>query len=616
MPAQKSLTWRVLAGSIPFVVALSVYALWRDEVRTPLVGDEPHYLAQAESLVSDRDVDLSDEYREGSTVWALFPRLSESHGIDVKDDGRVRPIQSVGLPVLLAPANAVAGTPASQLNLVRWEVVFLAGLFAHQLWFLFRDLDSAHRARRALVWAAVCFSLPIMGYVTQIYPEVPAALLVVIGLRGFVRIKRDARFVLLVGVAAALLPWFGTRFQLIALALAVAGFLRAGSATDSRRARLRSAWPAMVPFLVSNAVLAVYNTALYGTPLVNRVYADATNVDQSPLNTYKYGIGLILSPIQGLLPFAPIFFVALVGTLALWRRSDTAVRVLMAAVLIYVLVVAPFGSNGFAPPARFAVVLVPFLAVAAFRTLLLVPPLTPVFVALAVFSITATISVADPVSYFRLYEDVTPVAGPVKLVAGAFPRFTPALGTDEVNVGPANRVTTAAAPADGLVSLGSWDTWELRAAEYRAHIAIDERPAGVSAEHATVTVVVDRAKRRHDELTTDQVLNFGLADAAATAENTKRLDFDVEVDTSGEQVRLSVWSDEPVRAAGAALQPTDEPEHWNRPVTARIPLAVAWLACVGAGAYLVDRAATHREMAPLHTELGEGARRAGPAQRG
>ena len=73
---------------------------------------EGHVLLTAESIVSDGDLDLRDQYREGA--WTAYggPPLRPTAGTV---EGRLLEPQGIGFPLLIAPAYALGGTTLVQL---------------------------------------------------------------------------------------------------------------------------------------------------------------------------------------------------------------------------------------------------------------------------------------------------------------------------------------------------------------------------------------------------------------------------------------------------------------------------------------------------------------------
>src|SRR3954471_22705619 len=83
-------------------------------------GNEPHHLLAAESIISDRDVNLADEYAERSYA-SWYPRELRTDGREV--DGRLVEPHGIGFAVLIAPAYAIGGARA-----VQWQMLALLAL--------------------------------------------------------------------------------------------------------------------------------------------------------------------------------------------------------------------------------------------------------------------------------------------------------------------------------------------------------------------------------------------------------------------------------------------------------------------------------------------------------
>src|ERR687895_1375117 len=90
-------------------------------------GDEPHYLLAAESLVSDSDVDLRDEYA-ARDFEAFYPYDLDRHGKET--DGRLHEPHGIGFPLLIAPAYAAGGEIGVELFLA--ALATLAVLLRHR----------------------------------------------------------------------------------------------------------------------------------------------------------------------------------------------------------------------------------------------------------------------------------------------------------------------------------------------------------------------------------------------------------------------------------------------------------------------------------------------------
>jgi hypothetical protein len=178
-----------------------------------ITGDEPFYLLTTQSLRSDGDLDLTDEYatEEYREFWdADIPLWRQ---MEPAEDGRLLSPHEPGLSILVLPAYVLDGVTGVQrfLALLWAAAMATAALVAVRL--------GAPRWASGLAAVAVGAGAPGIVYASQIYPEGPAALAVAVAL--FVCVGERPRPV---AMAAALLalPWLGNKYVLVALVLASA----------------------------------------------------------------------------------------------------------------------------------------------------------------------------------------------------------------------------------------------------------------------------------------------------------------------------------------------------------------------------------------------------------
>lgn len=166
-------------------------------------GDEPFYLLTAQSLKSDGDFDLRDEYRNREYREFWDGRVELWKQMTPASDGRLLAPHDPGLPVLILPAYAAGGLRGVQRLLVLlWAAAMACG---------------ALLARRAGAppWAAVLAAVvvgagtPGVVYASQVYPEGAAALAVALAL--LLATGGRARPFLMAAVLVAL-AWLGVKY--------------------------------------------------------------------------------------------------------------------------------------------------------------------------------------------------------------------------------------------------------------------------------------------------------------------------------------------------------------------------------------------------------------------
>lgn len=579
---------RQLANAMaPFAIALLVFGIWLAMGDRPFTGDEPGYLAVAESLVTDRDVELSDEYRAGSITWTLTPSLVPSTAVDHLGDGHLYSVQGLGLPILLIPAVALADTADEALRFAQLTMVLCTALLAQQLWGLLRDLsrgsssrplDGRRRAVLVVAWIVVALGPPVLWFSNHLYPEVPAALLVVLGIRAGWRASEDPRWAWLAGAAAAALPWLSVRYVALSIGIAVATILRS-----------RASWARIaIPMAASGAVLAAYYLTAFGTLDLNEVYEDhGFAVDQSPLHTYVVAFGALFSPVEGAIPFSPAYLVALVAVPLALRTWSGADRVLLVSALVSLLAISPLGFRGLAPPGRFVVVVIPLLAMLLFagaerHRAALVAASAGVLISLVIVA-----SITDGQAQARLLETGPPVPSLLRSTEWLWPRTHGALGIDGVADLPPTTEAQIDPPAVGSANLlvGAWPDVELVAGRYLLEIDVE----GADVDDATFAIVLERSAARHQMLARSAELVLEPEDG----ENGRsRLRMELDVNRSGSHLRPSLWSSSTaVTATQMSLRPVMDQEARTDPIRRSIPVAIAWMIGIGAtGAFLARSA--------------------------
>jgi hypothetical protein len=374
--------WPLLAHLAPFVLALAAYTAVFLVMRPDTTGDEPHYLLVAESIAFDGDVDLANDYanRERTLrVVNTFPLDPDRHAADYDGSGQLRPLHGVGLSAVLAPAVGLGGLTGAQLTMV-----LIAALLADQLFRLLRDLRFRRRYRIG-AWLAVAGCFPLLVFASQIYPEVPAALLIVVALRVMVGRAASPVALALGATAGAALVWLHVRYLPLAmgvfagLILAACAQRRSGAAPTGIRATVasyvataRREWrgtvlPVVVPFALVLGTFAAAFQHWYGTPNPTAPYRfySTTNAGDAGWNfLYDYALADVLSPVHGWIPFVPVHWLGLAAVGCLLIRFGWPAAACLAVPLGYELILASAAPNvGWGLPARYLIPFIPLIAI-------------------------------------------------------------------------------------------------------------------------------------------------------------------------------------------------------------------------------------------------------------
>jgi hypothetical protein len=269
----------------------------------------------AESIVSDGDLDVRDEY-EQRAYRAWFPATLEPAGEAVA--GRWREPQGMGLAGAIAPFYALGGPRAAAIALGA------AAAFAFVL--------AALLARRMVPepWAslgtgAVGLSPPVLGNATAILPGLLAGGLLVLAMLCALSLRERASRVPAVAGAVALgvLPWLDPWLVVPGAPVAVALVHWAGRSGR----RMSGLLPAEI-MLASLVFCATLDDGLYGG-----VSPRAASPAASPPLSDHLGriVGLWADRDAGLLRWAPVLALAGVAAWAVWRsRREGLARALPA----------------------------------------------------------------------------------------------------------------------------------------------------------------------------------------------------------------------------------------------------------------------------------------------
>ena len=322
-----------------------------------ITGDEPFYLVTTQSLLQDRNFDLRRQY-EDATYRSFFDHSEPLwRQADPLPDGRLLSPHQPGLSVLLLPGFAIGGLIGAQVELL------LIAAATYALAFLLISRETGRRWLALGLTAAVALSAPAFVYATEVYPETPAALCIVLAL---LLVRRSAGLIRGLGLVLALsaLAWLGMKYTPVGIVIA---------AFYALRATPRERWWFASLGAASGAAYVGWHLAAFGalTPYqTNLVYegASAASVLASHVafedRVYRLS-GLFIDRQFGVGRWAPILL-AVLPALPLASRGSRSGPLVVALVLAQVLV-ATFLSvtmMGWWFPGRMLIAVMPLFAFA------------------------------------------------------------------------------------------------------------------------------------------------------------------------------------------------------------------------------------------------------------
>jgi len=306
----------------------------------PMLGDEPHYLVIAQSILQDGDCNVANQYAQRQYQRFIPGARMGIHGFFGWKDERFQArryrddlppprgafIYSIHLPgmaVIMVPVVAVPMQPGWWIFLLRvWLGLFGAGIVVMTYLLalrLARRRDFAFRA--ALV--ALC-TPPLFFHSIHAYPDAQVLLMLMAALYLLLYGRNRSRAVPAAGLLLGLLFFWGVKY-----AIFVWSFTLLFSVFFYRQRRFRDLWRLWLFPLVFQALFLGYLYNAYGNISPTSVYMNYTQKKQFSQVVFK-GIpnqvrvdsllDYFLDQRDGLLPYAPVFFLAFPGLLLAIRR--------------------------------------------------------------------------------------------------------------------------------------------------------------------------------------------------------------------------------------------------------------------------------------------------------
>jgi hypothetical protein len=359
-----------------------VLALWGLNTHGTFAGsgDEPHYLAIAHSIAFDGDLDVANNYGAAEPLIAGGHLQPEAH-VQSGVHGIARPVHDVGLPLLFAPYVRVAVplthvltktipptamqraklTPALLYrHLLSAAMIVLTAILAGLLFDCLIDIGSP-TGFAVLTTLLIVLSPPILIMSSLFFTELISALVCLVVFRGVV-MKETAGALrwALVGAAAGAL--FVIHARNIGLVLPLAGL--AAYRLRRRPPRERAAFAVAIVLMLALRTWINYELwgALLQGPHARMAWTGTGEVIQQMAMRLT---ALIADQEFGLLPYAPIYALAIGGAFILARSHPSVTLALAIVCATYVgLIVCPITNvhgwmGGWSPAARFLTPVVP-----------------------------------------------------------------------------------------------------------------------------------------------------------------------------------------------------------------------------------------------------------------
>jgi hypothetical protein len=318
--------------------------------------DETQYLLTAISIAEDGDLDIADELE--FRRWASFSAVEPPVQTAVLADGSQISPHDPLLPLLLAAPVDAGGWVGAKVAMA----VLAGALAALTLWVAVRRLGVPPATALVGVGLAAA-SAPLAVYGQQLYPELPAALLVVTAVAALTG-PADRRHLGLLVTVLATVPWLSVKYVPVVAALAAVGALRwwhAGHRGDVLRGAAVLAAAGAVYLAVHRVVWGGWTVYATGDHFTARGEFAVVGDEVNPLGRAGRLVGLLLDRDYGLAAWQPAYLLLVPAAAALLvhrpRWLPAVAAPLAAGWLVATFVAATM--HGFWWPGRHVLVVVP-----------------------------------------------------------------------------------------------------------------------------------------------------------------------------------------------------------------------------------------------------------------
>lgn len=350
---------------IAMLVAAAVAVLaacWGIGVRSTYGGqaavDEPQYLLTALSLWEDRSLDISDELADQR--WRAYFDAELPVQTEVLPRGRQVSPHDPLLPLLLAIPMGLGGMVAAKITLG-----LLAGACAAlTVWVAVRRFGVAPGLAGAGVATAFA-SPPLAIYGQQVYPEMPAALAVLVAVAAGTGLLRRGDL-LVVAAAVVALPWLSVKYLPVAAAIAGLVLWRL-----HRQRRSRTALALVAVLAVAGVAYLALHRLIWGgwtvyasgDHFVSTGEFSVVGVSPDYAGRSVRLLGLLVDRGYGLVAWQPAWLLVVAAVAALARRRPPgALTLLLPAGLGWAVATwVALTMRGFWSPGRQLVVVLPLV---------------------------------------------------------------------------------------------------------------------------------------------------------------------------------------------------------------------------------------------------------------
>lgn len=297
---------------VVWLIAFAVFSLASVAITLQgvhLSGDEPHYIMIAQSLTEDGDFDLKNNIEE-KTYLNYLPIEVRFHGGEY--NGKFHSFHLPGLSFLLIPfywlfkVSGIGSLIPPPLYF-RLAASIINAFFALCLFYLlkmkFPDKEITG------FWLLVLVTFPLIFHGNHLYPELPAATLM---MAAYLFSFGEKKNYLGAGLFLSLIPWFHVKYipplGILGLAILYEIFKPLKPFRPFEKEKITAVVKLAVFPLLVFGLLVIYSKTLYGALSPTNIFPKESYWSVPWLLRLKVFLAYFLDQRDGLLFYSPLFF--------------------------------------------------------------------------------------------------------------------------------------------------------------------------------------------------------------------------------------------------------------------------------------------------------------------
>lgn len=322
----------LIALLIYSIFTLATLVSWHTKGINTITGDEPHYLVMSSGIVKygsfEQTAPYQDEFKNREIYkHGLAPEGAQpapENTLAVLGPNGLFSLHNIGLSLLLALPFMFGGVFGAKLFMV-----FMSSIVVVYAWKI-SQCFSESKSKRFWVTIATTASLPLIPASNQIYPDLLAGIIALMGLY-WLMTANMRRGVVIEGLMAAtivFLPWLQIKFAAtcVILIISISAKIYIECKDIKRIIRI------LMIAAFSCVMLAIYNYYAFGK-ITGPYHSGALEVSKTSLMVL---LGLHIDQNQGFLLQSPIHLIGMlaIGWLYKFNRAFTLIWILVFLSLI------------------------------------------------------------------------------------------------------------------------------------------------------------------------------------------------------------------------------------------------------------------------------------------